>query len=122
VDTYQVERETEKLDAVTLSDELPDAGNIHAYLVQRGYHVTGVSVGPRWRERDGQRVVDGYVVTVEADRDPAADLASYVPPPSPVARARVELQEAIAAIVARPPATRTPVERAVLALATLVRG
>lgn len=119
--TYWVERAAKELDAAALPDGLPDAGDVHRYLAQRGYQVTGVSVGPRWREEaDGHRVVDGCLITVEADRDPTADLATYVPPSAPTAQARVELQAAVAAIMAKTPPTRTPVEQAVLALAKLL--
>jgi putative intracellular protease/amidase len=95
-----------------------DAGRIHAWLAAQGIAVQAVSV----RQDAARRAV---AIVVEADRDPTADLAAYVPTETPDQSQRTaaiaEAKAVVAAIRAKPAGTRTVAERGVLALAWLLR-
>lgn len=90
------------------------AGRIAAWLENHGYQL-----GP-----DGVTVTNTDVL-VDADRDPTADITAYQPTELPEERtgnaARVELAAAIDLIRDKAPVTRSPAERAILALVVLVR-
>jgi hypothetical protein len=104
-------------------DESYLAGRIEKWLTSKGYVIGagGVSVTNVVAE-DG--AISGEVV-VDADRDPAADIAAYqyteLPEESGTALAMASLRNAISDIRAKAPAQRSPAERAVLALTVILR-
>ncbi len=101
---------TGPLGAVTNSPQ-----RVAAYLAAKGYVLTdGVSL-----HGDGS-------ITVECDRDPTADLAAYVDAPTPKEQRVVTAKQAVAlyvaAVAAIPAAARTPEQRCLSALLSLLEG
>jgi len=90
------------------------AGRVERWLTNHGYTIGA----------GGVSVVDDEVV-VDADRDPAADVAAYEPTElaeeQGVTLATLSLRNAISDIRAKAPAQRSPAERAVLALTVILR-
>ena len=90
------------------------AGRIEAWLKNHGY-----IIGPA-----GVTVFDGNV-TIDCDRDPSGDIANYQPTDlaedADLNQAVQELKAALALILAKAEANRTPAERGLLALAKIVK-
>ena len=91
------------------------AGRIERWLINHGY-VIG----------EGGVSVTATEVVVDCDRDPSAEIGAYEPTELEGERlanvARAELKSALDAIRAKAPENRTPAERAILAIAVLVRA
>lgn len=97
------------------TDEPYLAGRVERWLINHGY-----AIG-----EGGVSIADDTVI-VDCDRDPRAEIAAYQPTELEDERlanvARAELKGALDAIRAKAPANRTPAERAILAIAVLVRA
>lgn len=93
-----------------LSDEdTPDA--VTAYLTGEGFTVDGVSV----------QIRPEPAFLIAADQDPTDAMAAYTPQPTKAEIARTALHAALQDIRDKTPGTRSPAERAVLALVALQR-
>lgn len=91
------------------------AGRIERWLTSKGYVIGAGGVS-----------ANDIEVVVDCDRDPTADIAAYVPTDlaedDGLKLAALSLKNALDAIRAKDPATRSPAERAVLALTVILRA
>lgn len=90
-------------------DDIPDAVTEH--LKGAGFAVDGVSV----------QIRPEPAFLIVADQDPTDAIAAYTPQPTKAEIARTALHAAIQDIRDKTPGTRSPAERAVLALVALQR-
>ncbi len=94
------------------------ADRIELWVQSHGIQTAGLSVGV---DPD----TGNATITVTADQDPTTVLQTYQPTPTPrdvlKANALADAKPIFAAIIAKDRATRTPVEKALLGLAVLLR-